>query len=124
MLETDTTRPAPQRLAALAEANRIRLARAELKRRIADGGIAAADIIIECPTEVLSWPIGELLMSQRRWGAGRCRKFLAPYQISEVKRIGTLTERQRRLLAAKLRSCESMVELSSEISPALELAAV
>ena len=124
MLETDTTRPAPQRLAALAEANRIRLARAELKRRIADGDIAAADIIIECPPEVLSWPIGELLMSQRRWGAGRCRKFLAPFQISEVKRIGTLTERQQRLLAGKLRSCESAAELSAEISPTLELAVV
>jgi hypothetical protein len=123
MFETETIAPAPpQRLRALAQANKVRLARAELKRRIAEGEISAAEVILTCPTEALSWPIGELLMSQRRWGTGRCRKFLAPFQISEVKRIGTLTERQRRLLAAKLRSCESIAELA--MSPTLELAAV
>jgi hypothetical protein len=125
MFETETIAPAPpQRLRALEQANKVRLARAELKRRIAEGEISAAEVILTCPPEALSWPIGELLMSQRRWGTGRCRKFLAPFQISEVKRIGTLTERQRRLLAAKLRSFESIAELSSAISPALELAAV
>jgi hypothetical protein len=124
MFETDTIAPAPQRLRALAQANKVRLARAELKRRIADGETSAAEVILTCPLEVHSWSIGELLTSQRRWGAGRCRKFLAPYQISEVKRIGTLTERQRRLLAAKLRSCESVAELPPAVSPTLELAAV
>lgn len=123
MFETETTAPPPaQRLRALAQANKVRLARAELKRRIAEGEISAAEVILSCPPEAHSWPIGELLMSQRRWGTGRCRKFLAPFQISEVKRIGTLTERQRRLLAAKLRSYESIAELS--MSPTLELAAV
>jgi hypothetical protein len=42
-------------------------------------------------------------MSQRRWGTTRCRKFLSRHQIPETKPIGTLTERQRCLLANALR---------------------
>jgi hypothetical protein len=41
-------------------------------------------------------------MSQRRWGAMRCRKFLTHNQITETKPIGSLTERQRHLLAGSL----------------------
>ena len=96
------TTPEPQRLAALERANQVRLARASLKRRIALGQVAAADVLLTCPPEASSWPIGELLISQRRWGSSRCRKFLARNQLVETKRIGTLTERQRRLLASSL----------------------
>ena len=106
MDQTTRVTPEPQRLQALARANKVRLARAELKRRIADGDISAAEIILACPEEAASWSVGELLMSQRRWGANRCRKFLARNQISEIKPVGTLTERQRRMLAAQLESCE------------------
>ena len=77
MSETATLIPAPQRLRALERANAVRLARAELKRRIAEGDASAAEVILEPPDEALSWAIGELLMSQRRWGTTRCRKFLA-----------------------------------------------
>jgi hypothetical protein len=106
MHETTGVSPEPQRLQALARANKVRLARAELKRRIADGHAQAAEIILACPEEAESWSVGELLMSQRRWGINRCRKFLARNQISEIKPVGTLTERQRLLLAAQLKSCE------------------
>ena len=102
MSETATLRPVPQRLRALERANAVRLARAELKRRIAEGEASAADVILEPPNEALSWAVGELLMSQRRWGTTRCRKFLGRYQISETKSLGALTERQRRLLADEL----------------------
>jgi len=106
MDQTIRMTPGPQRLQALAQANKVRLARAELKRRIAHGDVSAAEIILACPEEAASWSVGELLMSQRRWGINRCRKFLARNQISEIKPIGTLTERQRHLLAAQLKSCE------------------
>ncbi len=106
MDQTIGVTPEPQRMQALARANQVRLARAELKRRIADGDVSAADTILACPDEAASWSVGELLMSQRRWGINRCRKFLARNQISEIKPIGKLTERQRNLLAAQLRSCE------------------
>lgn len=92
----------PQRLRALERANEIRLARAGLKRRIAKGQTSAADVILTCPKEAVSWSVGELLMSQRRWGSTRCRKFLFHTQILETKQIGTLTERQRRVLATGL----------------------
>ena len=39
-------------------------------------------------------------MSQHRWGRTRCRRFLAAIPMSETKTIGTMTERQRRALAA------------------------
>ena len=105
MSETATLSPAPQRLRALERANAVRLARAELKRRIAEGDASAAEVILEPPNEALSWAIGELLMSQRRWGTTRCRKFLARHHISETKALGALTDRQRRLLAEELESC-------------------
>jgi hypothetical protein len=92
----------PQRLRALERANEIRLARAELKRRIAGGAISAAEIILDPPCAAISWEISELLMSQRRWGSSRCRKFLVRNQISETKPVGALTDRQRRLLADQL----------------------
>jgi hypothetical protein len=47
-------------------------------------------------------PIGDLLMSQRRWGRTRCHRFLSPMRMSETKPIGTLTQRQRDELAARL----------------------
>ncbi len=94
----------PQRLRALERANEIRLARAALKRRIALGQVSAAEVLLGCPEEAGSWPIGELLVSQRRWGATRCRRFLSHNQIVETKPIGKLTERQRRILAASLQA--------------------
>ena len=43
-------------------------------------------------------------MSQRRWGSTRCRKFLSRNHIIETKPVGTLTDRQRRILAIALQS--------------------
>jgi hypothetical protein len=105
MSETATMTPAPQRLRALERANAVRLARAELKRRIAEGEATAADIILDPPDEALSWAIGELLMSQRRWGSTKCRKFLSRHHLTETKTLGALTDRQRRMLADQLESC-------------------
>ena len=100
----------PQRLRALERANEIRLARAELKRRIAYGDISAAEVILDPPCAAASWEIAELLMSQRRWGSSRCRKFLLRNQISETKPVGALTERQRRLLADQLSRRGAVIE--------------
>ena len=104
MMETSQLPTEPQRLRALEHANAVRLARADLKRRIAEGETSAADVILECPDAVRKWTVAELLMSQRRWGSTRCRKFLERNGVSEIKPIGALTERQRRMLAAQLSS--------------------
>ncbi|HWE59428.1 MAG TPA: hypothetical protein VG228_07005 [Solirubrobacteraceae bacterium] len=95
----------PQRLRALEHANTIRLARAELKRRIAVGEVSAADVIMKCPDAANRWTVCELLLAQRRWGGTRCRKFLERNGVSEIKLIGSLTERQRRMLAGQLNGC-------------------
>ena len=92
----------PQHLKALQRANEVRLARAALKRRVASGDVTAADVILACPAEVEGMAVSDLLMSQRRWGRTRCRKFLATIPLSENKQIGTLTERQRHAVAAEL----------------------
>ncbi|HXR28364.1 MAG TPA: hypothetical protein VN772_02215 [Solirubrobacteraceae bacterium] len=96
----------PQYMRALERANQVRLARAELKRRVATGEIEVAEVILECPWEAESMAVADLLMSQRRWGQTRCRKFLAQIPMSEKKTIGSMTERQRRTLAAMLGSAE------------------
>lgn len=100
---------APQHMQALARANRVRLARAELKRSIARGDLDAADVIKDCPWETESMTLAELLTSQRRWGRTRARKFLLGLAMNENKRLGTLTSRQRMLLSTELASRESVL---------------
>jgi hypothetical protein len=107
MTQTATMTTEPQRLRALERANEVRLARAELKRRIAEGDVSVAELLLDPPAEAGSWATGDLLMSQRRWGSTRCRKFLVRNHIMETKPVGALTERQRRLLAGQLESCNS-----------------
>src|SRR4051795_4699222 len=94
-----TTTPAPQHMRALARANEVRLARAELKRRIAHGQVAVANVVLDSPWEAESMTISDLLMSQRRWGSTRCRKLLQGIPMSENKTVGSMTDRQRRALA-------------------------
>ena len=102
MNDAATITPAPQHLRALARANQVRLARAELKRRVSDGEITAAEVILESPWEAASMPVSELLTAQRRWGSTRCRKFLQCIPMSETKPIGSMTDRQRQAVAQLL----------------------
>ena len=97
-----TMAPAPQHMRALARANEVRLARADLKRRIAQGEVGVADVVLNSPWEAESMTISDLLMSQRRWGTTRCRKLLQNIPMSENKTVGSMTERQRRALASLL----------------------
>jgi hypothetical protein len=87
---------------ALAHANEIRLARAALKRSIKAGRVSAAEIVRECPGEVSTMTISELLCSQQRWGRARARKFLSPLAVNENRELGKLTERQRSEMARRL----------------------
>lgn len=103
MNATATMTPAgPQYMRALERANKVRLARADLKRRVAIGEVEVAEIVLDCPWEAESMTVADLLMSQRRWGESRCRKFLAMVPMSETKTVGSMTDRQRRTLARML----------------------
>jgi hypothetical protein len=91
-----------QHLRALEYANRVRLARARMKQKIAAGELLAADVVLTCPWQAHSMSISDLLMSQKRWGRTRCRRLLVSLGVPENKQVGTLTERQRLALAAVL----------------------
>lgn len=93
---------AQQQLLALRQANRVRVARAELKRKVAKEELSVAEVIVACPWEAASMEIGDLIRSQRRWGAARCRRLLVSVGLPENKHVGALTDRQRKVLAAVL----------------------
>jgi len=69
--------------------------------------------------------VADLLMSQRRWGQTRCRKFLAQIAMSEKKTVGSMTDRQRRTLAAMLTavppSCAEAAEAQQDSDQAADL---
>jgi hypothetical protein len=91
-----------QPMHALERANRVRAYRADLKRRVADGEVEAAEIVLICPREAAGMTITELLLAQRRWGGVRCRRFLRSVALREDKTVGSMTERQRRSVAVLL----------------------
>ena len=99
MGNTATVGAEQQHLRALEYANRVRLARARMKRKIAAAELSAGQVIVTCPWEAHSMSISDLLMSQKRWGRARCRRLLVSLGVPENKQIGTLTERQRMALA-------------------------
>ena len=92
----------PQHLEALEQANRVRLARASLKRAVRAGDVEAHAVVRSCPWEAETMSVSELLRSQSRWGRTRTRKFLIPLAVSENRQIGRLTLRQREMLAGAL----------------------
>ena len=113
MGELATSDAAPQHLRALQHANRVRLARAELKRQVAAQATTVADVVLDCPWQAESMELSDLLMSQRRWGRARCRRVLLTLGLPENKQIGTMTDRQRRALAEAL-------DVRNEIRPHVE----
>jgi len=97
----------PQHMQALARANRVRLARAGLKRAVQAGEITASQVVTACPWEAETMRVSELLAAQQRWGRTRTRKFLVGLGLSENKIVASLTQRQRTLLAAALAEKEA-----------------
>src|SRR4051795_380536 len=102
MSATASIAPGPQYMQALQRANEVRLARAGLKRRVASGELSVAEVLLGDHWEAENMTISDLLMSQRRWGHTRCRKLLMQVPVSENKTVGSMTERQKRALAALL----------------------
>lgn len=107
-----------QHLQALEYANRVRLARARMKRRVAAGELSAAEVILSCPWQAHSMSISDLLMSQKRWGRARCRRLLVSLGVPENKQVGTLTERQRLALAAVLTAKNAPAGSTADAQPA------
>ena len=95
---------APQRTRALALANNVRHARADLKCQVADGQRDPGEVILAPPAEASRMALLELLLSQPGWGPVRCQRLLAQQQLRENKLIGELTDRQRHAVADRLQT--------------------
>ena len=93
-----------QRMQALQRANEVRVARAALKRRIGRGETSVVEAILGGAPEIQNMAVIELLMSQRSWGHARCYGALMAIRLSENKPIGSMTDRQQRVLVATLRA--------------------
>lgn len=111
MNATATVAPGPQHLRALQRANEVRLARADLKRRVSSGETRVSDVVLDVPWEAESMTISDLLTAQRRWGHTRCRRFLQGVPMSESKTVGSMTERQRRAIATMLEASAPAVRV-------------
>lgn len=86
----------PQHLVALEKANELRFARAQVKRDLAAGRVAIADVLdLEC---VQSMRVAALLAAQNRWGAKRARETVRQVPCSEFLAVRDLTPRQRERL--------------------------
>jgi hypothetical protein len=83
-------------------ANRVRMARAALKRQVNAGELSVADVLLDHMDTCENMTLLELLSSQFRWGRGRSLKFLRPLALSPGKRLGDLTERQTALIVNAL----------------------
>jgi hypothetical protein len=104
-----------QNMRALERANKIRLARAELKRRIATGDVAVADVLLDPAEEIGGMELSELLTSQKRWGSTRCSKFMHSVGLNEAKTVRSLTERQRSAMAAVLTAGRPAPDLAASV---------
>lgn len=87
-----------QRLAALERANRVRSARAALKRDLKAGRVALEQLLEDPPDWLLTARIGELLLAVPKLGSVKVRRRLALCAIAPSRTLGGLTVRQRREL--------------------------
>lgn len=84
-----------QRTTALDKANLVRMARADVKQRIARGEVNLVDLIWDKPEELRNMALFEIMMAQRKWGRLRVVKFLNNNGLSERLGLQTMTDRQR-----------------------------
>jgi hypothetical protein len=101
-MDTNRAGTSESRMLALARANQVRAVRATLKERLRTGEVAAADTILCGSRDTDTMTLSALLLSQPGWGPTRARKMLRSVAVSERKTLGSLTERQRRTVAAVL----------------------
>lgn len=99
---------AAQYMTALGHANEVRLARSAVKHALR-GGTMSVEGALE-HSAVQTMPVGSLLEAQRDWGPARVRRTLGglryrvpPVIVSESRKVGDLTDRER---AAIVQACK------------------
>jgi hypothetical protein len=99
-----------QRLTALEKANRVRIARAEMKRELGElpavESVARAADLIESECDlVMGTKLSELMLSCSRFGAITLGSLCRHVGLTSAdRRISSLTDRQRREIVMALRS--------------------
>jgi len=109
-MPTMTTAPPltrDQRLDALREGNRIRVARADLKREVREMSSTRAEALVrrlieDPPDDLLTMRVEELMRAVPKLGEGKVAKLLRRVGVSPSKTLGGLTERQREALRVEL----------------------
>ena len=99
-----TTATIPQHMVALAEANRVRFARAQLCRDLNAGRKKFIPLILDPPEYAENMKVMQLLKARRRVARLTALRIMRTMNMHEHRTLGSLTERQRRQLAAYLRS--------------------
>lgn len=97
------TRTHDQRLEALVEANRIRCARAMLKRHLAAGTADLAAVISDPAPEFANMKVIEALLATPKIGNVKAGRILNQLRVSRQKTIGGLSDRQRAEFVSRLR---------------------
>ena len=88
---------------ALERANRIRTARAQLKRDLKAGKVSIHKLLLEPPEYLETAKVFDMLLAVPKYGRVKANKVLVQCRISPSKTIGGLSERQRAELVGMLR---------------------
>lgn len=96
-----------QRLDALEKANKVRTARARIRRDLYvlpknEGRIRAAELVCQPPRPIEGMTVVMLLGTIRGVGPSQVKAWLRKLSLTDLKIIGQLTERQRREVAELL----------------------
>jgi hypothetical protein len=89
------TRLPEQRLDALAHANQVRSARAQLKRDLAAGSLELAHVLADPPPCAHTARVRDLLVAVPGIGPTRASRTLSHCRIAEAKTVAGLSPRQR-----------------------------
>jgi hypothetical protein len=84
-----------QRSSALKRANKIRVARAQLKKELRKGNIPLGPILAAPPEHVSTAKVVDLLVALPKVGPAKAARLLNKARISQTKTVGELSPRQR-----------------------------
>jgi hypothetical protein len=88
---------------ALERANKIRTARAQLKRDLKAGKVSIHQLLLQPPAYLETAKVFDMLLAVPKYGRVKANKVLVQCRISPSKTIGGLSERQRTELVSMLR---------------------
>jgi hypothetical protein len=100
---TTPERSLNQRMDALARANEVRSARAQLKRDLKAGRSSIHALLLNPPEYLETAKVFDMLLAVPKYGRVKVNKMLLACRISPSKTIGGLSERQRGELVSLLR---------------------